>query len=278
MQACPMGTTCASGECRAVCTAASVPCLDGQACLGSVCIGNDPSHDPAAAVDASTSAIDAAQVGAGGSAGTNGGSGGNSLESGTLVDSSAGGAGIGGSRMDSGPPDGPVDPCKNGKRDGTETDIDCGGNACPKCDDGLRCKSDGDCEVAPCGTFGLCGPPAWTLQNACYILLVRNGVVVESESSPESVDCDPNLPAPRRRATDRILVYARNPPGHSVDAIVEPPPAYWYARCAGALTTRAQLLAELNNSMAWEMGPEVDFAFPYFTMSKACPTAAVYRF
>jgi hypothetical protein len=37
-------------------------------------------------------------------------------------------------------------------------------------------------------------------------------------------------------------------------------------------------LAELNNSNGWVMSPEIDFAFPFFTMSKACPTAAVYTF
>jgi len=108
-------------------------------------------------------------------------------------------------------------------------------------------------------------------------LLVRNGVIVDSESSPESVDCDPQLPILRPRANDKILVYARNPPNHQVDGTADYGPFYYYSRCAAALTTRQQLLAELNNPNSWDMSPELPM-IPFFGMNKACPTAAVYKF
>lgn len=36
----------------------------------------------------------------------------------------------------------------NGKKDGSETDVDCGGPNAPKCAEGKSCNVDGDCEVA----------------------------------------------------------------------------------------------------------------------------------
>jgi hypothetical protein len=46
-------------------------------------------------------------------------------------------------------------PCKDGIQDGTETDVDCGGGACPACALGKKCKAGGDCVSATC-TGGLC--------------------------------------------------------------------------------------------------------------------------
>jgi len=45
----------------------------------------------------------------------------------------------------------PVD-CTNGKKDGGETDIDCGGSACPSCSNGMACSTNKDC------TSGYCNP------------------------------------------------------------------------------------------------------------------------
>jgi hypothetical protein len=36
----------------------------------------------------------------------------------------------------------------NGQKDGDETDVDCGGEAAPKCGEGKTCNDDDDCEVA----------------------------------------------------------------------------------------------------------------------------------
>ena len=36
-------------------------------------------------------------------------------------------------------------PCRNGRRDGDETDVDCGGSECGPCDEGDRCRKTNDC-------------------------------------------------------------------------------------------------------------------------------------
>ncbi|MGK3992669.1 hypothetical protein [Sorangium sp. So ce1024] len=47
------------------------------------------------------------------------------------------------------PPPAPL--CANGKKDGLETDVDCGGMLCDKrCDDGQSCAVDADCAGMPC--------------------------------------------------------------------------------------------------------------------------------
>jgi len=35
-------------------------------------------------------------------------------------------------------------------RDGTETDVDCGGGSCPKCVNGKACLQDYDCQSGNC--------------------------------------------------------------------------------------------------------------------------------
>ena len=51
------------------------------------------------------------------------------------------------------------DPCNNGMKDGTETDIDCGGS-CTKCSDGQACNDNNDCTSDAC-VGGMC------CNNAC---------------------------------------------------------------------------------------------------------------
>jgi hypothetical protein len=50
-------------------------------------------------------------------------------------------------------------PCNDGVRDGTETDIDCGGLSCPTCSNGLICGADADCASTYCGSGAICAPP-----------------------------------------------------------------------------------------------------------------------
>ncbi len=51
--------------------------------------------------------------------------------------------------------------CTDGVRNGNETDIDCGGDTCPGCDDGEMCSMDGDCASGSCDELGMvCLPPA----------------------------------------------------------------------------------------------------------------------
>jgi hypothetical protein len=54
--------------------------------------------------------------------------------------------------------------CEDGVKNGNETDIDCGGNTCPKCDRNKSCSADGDCKTGSCSRFFcalVSGPPFW---------------------------------------------------------------------------------------------------------------------
>lgn len=79
---CPEGTACdAHGVCRTACDGAmGLPCLAGQSCVGSVCVGLDPAHDAGA-------------LGGGGGAGAAGGGG----KAGAAGTSGKAGSGVGGS-------------------------------------------------------------------------------------------------------------------------------------------------------------------------------------
>ena len=48
--------------------------------------------------------------------------------------------------------------CSNGARDGNETDIDCGGDACPKCGSGKACLHGTDCDSTICDNNVCAGP------------------------------------------------------------------------------------------------------------------------
>jgi hypothetical protein len=47
----------------------------------------------------------------------------------------------------------------NGVLDAPETDVDCGGPACPACIDGLECLVADDCASGACHIAGVCTPP-----------------------------------------------------------------------------------------------------------------------
>ena len=54
--------------------------------------------------------------------------------------------------------------CQDGAKDGSETDIDCGGAICPKCDVNKICAADGDCKTGSCSRLFcalVSGPPNW---------------------------------------------------------------------------------------------------------------------
>ena len=59
-------------------------------------------------------------------------------------------------------PDMPLPTCTDGKHNGVETDIDCGGGTCPKCAEKKKCTQAKDCISGVC-TGGLCHPPAKTI-------------------------------------------------------------------------------------------------------------------
>lgn len=92
---------------------------------------------------------------AGGSTGDSGGStsdaGGSTADSG----SSSTSGDSGGSNGDAGPYAG----CLNGVKDGDESDVDCGGATCRRCEDGQACEDAADCVNLSCPA-GLCGDDA----------------------------------------------------------------------------------------------------------------------
>jgi hypothetical protein len=73
----------------------------------------------------------------------------------------AGGAASGGT---AGGGAGGANACANGVRDGAETDVDCGGGTCGKCDVNKVCAADGDCKTGSCSRLFcalVSGPPNW---------------------------------------------------------------------------------------------------------------------
>src|SRR5262245_9760363 len=65
------------------------------------------------------------------------------------------GTGDGSVTVDSGPP--PVE-CTNRQKDGTETDVDCGGGVCTKCGTGSACEAPSDCVSGVC-SLKVCQAP-----------------------------------------------------------------------------------------------------------------------
>jgi hypothetical protein len=57
-------------------------------------------------------------------------------------------------------PNPPAATCTDGVKNGSETDVDCGGR-CARCGLGQRCARGADCETASChaGVCGTCGAP-----------------------------------------------------------------------------------------------------------------------
>ena len=55
--------------------------------------------------------------------------------------------------------------CSNAVRDGAESDVDCGGGACPKCADGKACVAASDCAAGACSA-GKCGARMWTEESS----------------------------------------------------------------------------------------------------------------
>ena len=93
--------------------------------------------------------------GAGGSIGESGGAqgaggrlaGGGRRGAGGSLNASGGAIGAGGA-SEAG--DGGPTSCSNGIKDGAETDVDCGGGACPRCDGGKTCSAAADCASDRC--------------------------------------------------------------------------------------------------------------------------------
>jgi hypothetical protein len=57
--------------------------------------------------------------------------------------------------------------CKNGERDGTETDVDCGGEECSSCAQGQKCSAHSDCAGMLRADGVCCNTPCDGLCQAC---------------------------------------------------------------------------------------------------------------
>jgi hypothetical protein len=61
--------------------------------------------------------------------------------------------------------------CANGSKDGTETDVDCGGGECPRCDVEKTCRGDDDCVTSFCNRKSVCALCAGaSLAGFCWYL------------------------------------------------------------------------------------------------------------
>jgi hypothetical protein len=79
-----------------------------------------------------------------------GGSGASSSTAGPKVFSGTATSGGAGGEGGSGPT------CADGRRNGPETDVDCGGDSCLPCHFGQDCQNDGDCATLKCGEDKKC--------------------------------------------------------------------------------------------------------------------------
>jgi hypothetical protein len=190
-------------------------------------------------------------------------------------------------------------PCNNGKQDGLETGIDCGGDECRGCDDGQPCKRALDCESGSCSfctdeaNCELCsnncnsadggargaacgGPPILIYNVPCFALIVlRNGQVVESQSS-EGL-CETEDRKVYTRPGDQTFLYVKDPTFNmaSVHATSDNRTQAWSGRCVGAFQKRADLVAEAKR-LEPEWTPRMTApGSPILTMF--CDTAALYK-
>jgi len=186
--------------------------------------------------------------------------------------------------------------CNNTMQDGDEVDVDCGGAKCPRCDDGKTCKADGDCVSGMCNVCtspvecdfcnsncqdATCGPPPHLVEGACAVILWRDGVVVESQSTPTL--CDTNARRVQLRpAFDTAYAYLKHPPNNELAVtatFADYRPRAWYARCVGDFGTRQELVAAIEAFQSlpdWVEGSTQPDAGTV-QMSFSCATAALYK-
>jgi hypothetical protein len=107
--------------------------------MGASCGDSNPQHD-----------LDGGLIGTGGAggAGASISSSSSSSSSSTTSSSSSSSSSTGGSAL-----------CTDGKKNGNETDIDCGGGTCPACVDNKSCQANTDCTSMVC-TNMKCTPPS----------------------------------------------------------------------------------------------------------------------
>jgi hypothetical protein len=79
--------------------------------------------------------------------------------------------------------------CNDGKKDGAETDQDCGGGTCAPCPDGLKCKGPTDCQSGVC------------TNEKCQVPTCSDGVKNGKESDVDCGAACPNKCGPNKGCT-----------------------------------------------------------------------------
>ncbi len=181
--------------------------------------------------------------------------------------------------------------CNNKTLDPDEIDVDCGGATCPQCDDGKKCKAEGDCQSGMCSVCtnplecdfcpvnceeAFCGPPPHSVEGACAVILWRDRVI-ESQSTPAL--CDTAARNVQLRVGDIAYAYVKRPPNNELMVTATSPtylPGAWSARCVVDFGTRDELVAAaLESSPDWTPGV-IQPGARVIDMSISCPTAALY--
>ena len=95
--------------------------------------------------------------------------------------------------------------CSNGRKDGAETDVDCGGPNCPACAGGKSCAFDSDCANGDCAGGTCTGKHAWKTGDwgecsvACGDGTQSRSVECIDETDGGSVP-DSNCPSPKPKS------------------------------------------------------------------------------
>lgn len=93
--------------------------------------------------------------------------------------------------------------CSNGRRDGDETDIDCGGTICVECSPGQGCLVASDCTSQVCSSSGVCAEPT-CLDEA------TNGQETDTDcGGPDCPACQPSESCIRNEDCTSLICTSR---------------------------------------------------------------------
>lgn len=106
--------------------------------------------------------------------------------------------------------------CDDGIRNGTEADVDCGGDTCEPCALGSSCRTESDCETGLCRANRCVSPPS------CDDGVRNNGETGIDCGGPECGVCQDGQPCARSSDCDSLLCVAgRCAPAECGDGVVQ---------------------------------------------------------
>ena len=153
-------------------------------------------------------------------------------------------------------------PCANGKRDGQETDVDCGGGVCPKCADGKTCGDGTDCTGGICTNMVCKSPITCAAGTANCDGNIANGCEVNTDADPKNCGrcsnvCPLNTPYCNKGNCTPVIPPCTNGsftdcnPAKSTlisnSAFVDPSPPQDWKQCFGFVNTAGDDVA--NNAI-----------------------------